>query len=216
MPESTLLEFALTGLTLEFGAFAIFPHSYRIHVGADPVEIEDWDGGNITFSLAGFSPGMYQISLTIIHFTMYSIDGIVSVIIVNSAPPEWTIIPTDQEINEGEAFSYQINATDLSGVAGYAVNDTVHFSIDSSGLITNATTLTSGVYWLNVTVVDIHGNEAFAVFKVTVVPIATTTTTTTTTTTQLPFDPLLLLAFGGGAVIVLIILVVILRRPRRE
>jgi parallel beta-helix repeat protein len=217
LPGPTIFDFGSTPMTIELGAFAVFPQSYQIEIDDAPFESDDWDGENITIDVNSLSPGIYGLNLTISHMLGFSISDTMSFLIAENTPPEWVITPTDQVINEGELFSYQINATDDSAIAGYAINDTVHFAIDSTGLITNIVPLTAGVYYLTVTAIDIYDNEIQAVFKVTVLATTpTTTTTTTTTTTEPPIDPMLLLAIGGGAVVVVIILVVVLRRPRGD
>ena len=136
--------------------------------------------------------------------------------------PEWTTIPSNQEITEGNAFSYQVGASDLSGIGGYAVNDTDNFAIDSTGLITNLTALAADEYGLNVSVWDIHGNEKHQVISITVLPVSTTPTTTTTPTTNMtptssttsppPIDTLQLIAIAGGGLFILVAIVVIMRR----
>ena len=127
--------------------------------------------------------------------------------------PEWTTVPSDQEITEGEAISYQVIADDPSGIEGYAVNDTTNFAIDSSGLITNVTSLVAGEYGLNVSVWDIYGNEIYQVIRITVQPVTTTSTTSTTPEpTPLPFDTMQLIAIAGGAAV--LILIIILMRKR--
>ncbi|MFX1484548.1 MAG: hypothetical protein ACFFCP_15320 [Promethearchaeota archaeon] len=126
---------------------------------------------------------------------------------VDTTGPEWTVLPTDQEITEGEAFNYQIGASDVSGIGGYAVNDTDNFAIDSTGLITNVTALLAGDYFLNVSVWDTLGNEVFQIIRITVSPESTTTPTTTATPTSTtpsePVDRTMLLLVGGAVVGVL-------------
>jgi hypothetical protein len=119
----------------------------------------------------------------------------------DAAPPEWEPVPTNQFIALGEDFSYDINASDFSGVdtATWAVNDTTNFAIDSDGVITNVVGLARGTYGLNVSVSDTGGFTRSATFNVMVessVPGA------------LPY-----IIVGGGAF--LIVLVIVLIRSRR-
>ncbi|MHA2118581.1 MAG: hypothetical protein ACW98J_06650, partial [Candidatus Thorarchaeota archaeon] len=89
----------------------------------------------------------------------------------------------DLVIGYGEGFDYGLIATDQSGIAEWAINDTVNFTLSGTHLnvtgyyngwhllqITNATTLMAGVYPLNVTVVDPYGNVLTGIFTVTVEP----------------------------------------------
>jgi hypothetical protein len=68
----------------------------------------------------------------------------------------------------GSTWQYDLNATDLSGVASWSVNDTVHFSINGQGVLTNATFLPVGVYRLQVRVNDTYSNARIASLSVTV------------------------------------------------
>ncbi|MFW9873393.1 MAG: hypothetical protein ACFFG0_09840 [Candidatus Thorarchaeota archaeon] len=64
--------------------------------------------------------------------------------------PNWVEIATDQVLEYGDSFIYDLNATDLSGIHSYWINDTSHFSIDAYGLLTNNTALAVGIYWIEV------------------------------------------------------------------
>ncbi|MFC1728648.1 hypothetical protein ACFLZ7_04280 [Nanoarchaeota archaeon] len=85
-------------------------------------------------------------------------------------PPWWDPLPTSQTANEKTLFSYDVNATDDFGVYTYSVNDS-SFNINSDGLITNATGLGVGVYWLNISVNDTSGNQNFTVINITIADI---------------------------------------------
>ena len=146
--------------------------------------------------------------------------------------PTWSITPTDQVITIGVAFSYQVQAVDASGIASYLVNDTVNFTISSTGLITNLTSLVLGAYGLNVSASDQSGNTIFREITITVVaePPPTTTTTSTTTTdttsetttsptttttdtgTGIPLDSSLYLMIGIGGVVVILVVIFIVRK----
>lgn len=152
--------------------------------------------------------GTYLITVKVVDFAGNSANDSVTISTDNDfTAPKWTIVPADQEIIEGEVFSYQIGASDISGIGGYAVNDTVNFVIDSSGLITNVTTLAAGDYFLNISVWDSLGNKVFQVIRITVSPASTTTPTTTTsstpTTPSEPVDRTMLLVAGGALVAIL-------------
>ena len=67
----------------------------------------------------------------------------------DTTPPVWSSTPLNQTLELGTAFNYTVAATDPLSVT-YSVNDTVNFAINSiSGQITNATTLSKGVYGLD-------------------------------------------------------------------
>jgi hypothetical protein len=100
--------------------------------------------------------------------------------------------------------SYQLQASDPSGIGQWQVNDTAHFAISSGGLLTNATTLASGRYGVTVTVFDIYNNPLSVSFTVTV-------QAQTTTTIPPGIPPILYLGISLGAVVAIII-VILLRR----
>lgn len=144
--------------------------------------------------------------------------------VTDEISPTWSSI-YDREIYEGESFSYRVRAVDASDIEDYAVNDTIDFAIDSTGLITNMTSLVAGTYGLNISVWDIHGNTAFREITVTVLAeiITTTTPTDTTTittstpisstpTTSTPFDPMVLTIIAVGGVAVVIVGIFLLRK----
>jgi hypothetical protein len=83
-------------------------------------------------------------------------------------PPSWVQTPVDQVIKYGKTLSYDVNATDLSGIDHYSINDTTNFKIDSNGVITNTTTLAVGEYWVEIRAYDHYGNDCSAVIKITV------------------------------------------------
>ena len=86
----------------------------------------------------------------------------------DTTPPVWLSIPSNQTLELGTAFGYIVAATDLLSVT-YSVNDTVNFAINStSGQITNATTLSKGVYGLIVTATDASWNANPVIITVTV------------------------------------------------
>ena len=159
-----------------------------------------------------------------------------SVDVPDTLAPTWSITPSDQEITVGEAFSYQVQAVDASGIDSYHVNDTVNFAISPTGLVTNLTSLIIGTYGLNVSASDPSSNTIFREITITVVaeppPTTTATTTTsmttttgstsetttspTTTTTDtgtgIPIDTSLYLMIGIGGVVIVLVVVLLIRK----
>ena len=83
--------------------------------------------------------------------------------------PIWEQIPSDQIINYGDSLTYDLNASDFSGISLYWINDTTIFTIDSNGIISNVTNLLAGYYWLEVRAYDPFDNYAVATIKITVI-----------------------------------------------
>jgi hypothetical protein len=135
------------------------------------------------------------------------------------------IAPQDQTIVENEAFDYFVMASDKSEFSHWEINATLLFNIttakDNEWLllrIRNITTLTSGVYPLNLTVSDIHNNSLSTIFSLTVTPTTTATTTTTTSATtttttppgagpSFPIEVMAMILGGVGAAIVFLLVI---------
>jgi hypothetical protein len=88
-------------------------------------------------------------------------------------PPTWEQTPTDQVVDFGLDFHYDLNATDPSGIDTYWLNVTTHFTIDDQGIITNTIALDIGDYGLQVSVNDTLGYILTATFTVTVIQTTT-------------------------------------------
>lgn len=74
------------------------------------------------------------------------------------------------------SFSYDIDATDATGIDSWSVNDS-NWAIDSSGILTNNTALdTVQLWWLNVSVNDTLNFTSHAVFYVNVTSVSDTCT----------------------------------------
>ena len=77
---------------------------------------------------------------------------------IDNIAPVFTNL-ANQTINYTDSLSYQLTATDdRVGVGCFSVNDTTNFAISCSGLLTNAITLTTNIYHINISVNDTVGN----------------------------------------------------------
>ncbi|MFW9964410.1 MAG: NosD domain-containing protein [Candidatus Sifarchaeia archaeon] len=85
------------------------------------------------------------------------IDALFTVTPEDTRPPVWSEPLSNQIIEYGFTLSYDIDASDFSGLDTWFLNDT-RFQIDSSGVLTNATNLDIGTYALEVCVNDTVGN----------------------------------------------------------
>jgi len=79
--------------------------------------------------------------------------------------PEWDQMPEDQLVRVRDPFSYDVNASDTSGV-DYSINDTVNFSITSEGIITNSLSLSAGVYPLEIRAYNPFNNNITATISI--------------------------------------------------
>jgi len=85
--------------------------------------------------------------------------------IQDTIQPRFDPFPTNQTIEANTSFSYDFNATDLVSLVTFGVNDTT-FTINSTGGITNTTTLQFRTYVLNITINDTSNNKNFTYFQV--------------------------------------------------
>ncbi|MFW9793924.1 MAG: hypothetical protein ACFFEE_06475 [Candidatus Thorarchaeota archaeon] len=119
----------------------------------------------------------------------------------DKAPPEWEPEPTNQVIDLGQDFTYDLNASDFSGLGAWGLNDTTNFAIDTDGVITNAVDLALGVYGLNVSVSDTNGFTSSATFTLTV-----------QSSEPPPVDYTLYLLLGGGGIVIIALVVLQMRK----
>ncbi len=129
--------------------------------------------------------GAYNLEVFVNDTSGNTISEAFSIEVRDTSAPVWTIIPSDQVLNEEESLSYQISAMDNVEIDDYWLNDTTIFVIDPTGLITNATFLPIGKYYLEVFVNDTNGNIRPASFSIEVRDIISPIWTT------LPVDQIL-------------------------
>ncbi|MFX1297243.1 MAG: C25 family cysteine peptidase [Promethearchaeota archaeon] len=98
----------------------------------------------------------------------YNCSANIKITVNDSTNPTWDQLPANQTVEFGDFFSYNVNSSDLSGIYNYWVSDMVNFTIDSNGLLTNATVLSVGDYELEIRAYDQYGNYCTATITVTV------------------------------------------------
>ncbi len=183
-------------------AYALNPSHYEVFVDGSSVLVEDWDGNDIEYLVDGLSHGIHTIELTVYHISGHSIGNSTTAEVEDLTPPE-VEGPILIEIILGDDVNVRYIAIDPSGIDSYFVNDTVHFTMSSTGVLTNIVDLELGNYTLLLEIADPYGN-AFHMF-VTVVVSAPTNGLPTT----------LILAIGAGGVIVLLVVVAIGYKTKR-
>lgn len=200
---------------------------------SDPSGIDSWwvmdsqyftiDSNGVIRNNTPLIVGVYSVSVHVNDTMGNVLTGYFTLTVLDTTAPDWVTVPSDQVLEYDEALAYLLQATDLSGIGNWWINDTMNFAIDDS-LITNITTLQPGHYGINVSVSDIYDNTRSFTFRVRVNPSTTTTTTTTSTTTTtttttttgttLP-DYTMLIVFGGISVAILAIVIVLMRFRRK-
>ncbi|MFW9964411.1 MAG: hypothetical protein ACFFCX_12645, partial [Candidatus Sifarchaeia archaeon] len=125
--------------------------------------------GNFTLANSSVTPaGYYDLQLWVNDTNGEFLNMTFRIIVEASMAPVYTESPTDQIAEFGLQFSYKLNATDTAGIDTWWLNDTTRFSVDSAGLITNATKLMIGVYGIQLIVTDILGNSRVSDFDINV------------------------------------------------
>ncbi len=217
-------ELGSTGNTMVLEAQALNPWYYEVYDNLTLIATEDWNGEDIIADINGFDVGVYSITIRAYHVSGHSVYGVAQLTVEDTTPPDWVTQPEDQTLYYGQALSYQVSATDFSGIGDWTVNDTRFVIVD--GLITNGTVLTYGDYGLRIGVSDIYDNERSFDIRVRVLPEPTVPTTsititsetmsTTSTTTPVssggPDVLMIALLAGVGGVAVIIVIVFIMKR----
>lgn len=87
----------------------------------------------------------------------------------DNSPPTFTTIPANQTLEfYTDALLVDFDATDVSGIDTWKINDTGRFSITQAGILSNITNLNVSIYFVNVSVNDTAGNNASVVYRVNV------------------------------------------------
>ena len=125
-------------------------------------------GGVASVIWSGLSEGVTYQWYVIVHDGSMSNQSTTWSFTILEDTPTWDELPTDQIIEYGDDFSYDLNASDSSGISNWWIDDTTNFAIDNDGLITNIVSLSVGSYMIEVKAYDAYGRYCTATFKVTV------------------------------------------------
>ena len=126
------------------------------------------DGTGLIQNSTPLAVKAYGLKVIVNDTTGLSITATFTFRIQDTTTPTWIIVPQNQILESGTPLDYQLQAIDLSGVTQWYINDTIHFAIDDTGRLTSITTLTPGIYGLNVTASDPYSNAISATFRITV------------------------------------------------
>ncbi len=110
--------------------------------------------------------GSYPLRVTVNDTWMQMAVAEIVVTVVDTINPEWTITAQSQTVEFGDSFEYALGATDLAGIDTWWISPSNLFSIDSSGVVRNATFLAVGTYQVTVFVNDTHGVTSSVDFDV--------------------------------------------------
>ena len=102
------------------------------------------------------------------HYGHYC-SAVFTLTVLDNDSPQWSQEPTNQTVEAGDTFYYNLNATDYSGLDTWWVNDTSRFSISSDGIVTANTLLPVGTYNIRISVNDTLGNVLAGVIRIEVI-----------------------------------------------
>ena len=127
------------------------------------------DGNWVITNITPLAVGAYELRVSGMNFHGFELVAVFTVTVEDTTSPEWSQVPTGQYVEYNNELRYDLNATDPSGIDHWWLNSTMYFQIDSSGVITNISSLWwPRVVWLRVMVYDPLGNSATAIFSITV------------------------------------------------
>jgi hypothetical protein len=78
-------------------------------------------------------------------------------------------LPQDQFWEFNNAFHYELKADDFFGINNWWINNTLHFDIDSNGVLTNKILLERGNYWLEIRAYDPLSNFCICTIKIIII-----------------------------------------------
>ena len=102
--------------------------------------------------------GFYGLNISI-NDTFNNVNStIIFINVTDTTVPYFDPTPTNQTVQYSSNFFYDINGSDNYNISSYTVNDTIQFKINSSGGLTNVSTLHYGVIPINISVNDTFNN----------------------------------------------------------
>ncbi|MHA1613422.1 MAG: right-handed parallel beta-helix repeat-containing protein [Candidatus Thorarchaeota archaeon] len=167
-PDDFSYEFGSTNNMVEWDVIAEYGVTYDILIDGTPLSSGTWNPGDgaISTLIDNLAVGTYEFGIYVVG-DGGEVSDVVQVSVIDTTPPEWTEIPVDQTIEIWQSFYYDVNASDLSGIASYWINDTINFDINSDGIVI-ATALEVGVYGLEIRAYDPYGNYCSIEIQVTI------------------------------------------------
>ncbi len=162
-PANSTFEYLAAFLGVQFNTFD--------YIGVDTFFIDDTT--NFTINSSGFLinvtnlvVGYYTINVSVndtsgnLNSTLYGVT-VYGTIVPSLVAPANSILEYSVD-----SLVAQFNATDLSGIDTFFIDDTTNFTINSSGFLINATNLAIGFYYLNVSVNDTLGNINSTIYQI--------------------------------------------------
>lgn len=160
-----------TNQIVEYGSFL----NYNVNAFDFSGIVRYWVNDSLNFNIDNngniISSSYLEVGNYILEIRAYdpfdnNCSAIITITVEDTISPTWNFPLINQTLESGLSFLQAFNASDLSGINRYWVNDTSHFTIDSTGMVTNVTILIPGTYWLEVKAYDPNDNYCSGFIKV--------------------------------------------------
>jgi parallel beta-helix repeat protein len=160
---------------LEYGEPFMYDLNATDNVAIDEYWLDDIvnfqiDINGIITNISTLFPGYYNLEIFVNDTSNNIISSMIQISCVDNEAPKWIETPQNQVVEYGAPFIYDVNASDNFAIEEYSLNDTTYFDIDLVGVITNATILIPGTYFLEITARDIGNNQITYEISITVNP----------------------------------------------
>ena len=124
------------------------------------------DGNGLITNAVVLSVGDYTLEIRAYDYNGHFCTATITITVEDTTAPTWDTLPSDQTVEFGTPFSYDVDASDLSGIAYYWVDDETNFNIDGNGVLSNTTILIPGTYWLELRAYDPYDNYCSKIIKI--------------------------------------------------
>ncbi len=160
-----------TDQIIEYGSFLNYDVNASDFSGINRYWLNDTTDFNIDSIGIFTSIGVLAVGDYIVEVRAYNpsdnyCTATIKISVEDTSIPIWDLAPTDQSLEFGEFFLYDLDAFDLSGISLYWINDTSYFNIDDNGILTNITVLVPRTYWLEVRAYDSSDNYCSDIIKI--------------------------------------------------
>lgn len=204
--------------TVEFGNDL----QYQLFVD-DLSNISDWslsgstqfsiDSNGIITSIDTPDVGIYLLEVSVNDIYHNTLSCMLMVTFQDTIAPSWIETPVNSNVTYGEAFVYDLNATDYNGISAWWTNNPEKFSIDWEGRLRNIVTLAPGDHAITVYVSDPYGNILEGNF---VLIVEGSLTSVGTIPDFLNMNSMIPFIAGVFATIAIVTIVLVVRRPRSK
>jgi len=139
--------------------------------------IDDWrlndttyfsisDANGVIINIGQVPVGVFWLEVRAFDPYGYYCTVDIKITVQDTTDPTWDVTPVDQDLEFGDVLNYDLDASDLSDISLYWINDTSNFNIDSNGVLTNTSILNPGTYWLELRAYDQYDNFCSGIIKI--------------------------------------------------